>query len=130
MRSSTGGWRGTSPGRRRPGRTSPSTGRRCASGPRRGSPPMTESTHTRFSLLARIVEISNSNIQVENRLKRICDFLAREIHFDCVCIYRRETRGENLTPWVSSCVEIEECALLDFVVRPGEGISGKAARKR
>jgi signal transduction histidine kinase/putative methionine-R-sulfoxide reductase with GAF domain len=39
-------------------------------------------------------------------------------------------RGEDLTPWVSSCDEIEECALMDFVVRPGEGASGKAARKR
>ncbi len=91
---------------------------------------MVESPYTRFSLLARIVEISNSNIQVENRLKHIFDFLTRETRSDCVCIYRREARGEDLTPWVSSCVEIEECALMDFVVRSGEGVSGKAARKR
>jgi len=91
---------------------------------------MEESPHTRFSLLARIVEISNSTIQVENRLKHICDFLSRETRSDCVCIYRREVRGEDLAPWVSSCVEIEECTLMDFVVRPGEGVSGKAARKR
>ena len=91
---------------------------------------MAESPHTRFSLLARIVEISNSNIQVENRLKHICDFLSRETRSDCVCIYRREVRGEDLAPWVSSCVEIEECAMMDFVVRPGEGVSGKAAMKR
>ena len=91
---------------------------------------MVESPHTRFSLLARIVEISNSNIQVENRLKYICDFLARETHSDCVCIYRRDARGEDLAPWVSSCVEIEECTAMDFVVRPGEGVSGKVARKR
>jgi signal transduction histidine kinase/putative methionine-R-sulfoxide reductase with GAF domain len=91
---------------------------------------MVESPHTRFSLLARIVEISNSNIQVENRLKHICDFLCRETRSDCVCIYRREARGEDLAPWVSSCLEIEECTLMDFVVRPGEGVSGKAARKR
>ncbi|MBE0606807.1 MAG: GAF domain-containing protein, partial [Deltaproteobacteria bacterium] len=91
---------------------------------------MVESPHTRFSLLARIVEISNSNIQVENRLKHICDFLARETHSDCVCIYRRDARGEDLSPWVSSCVEIEEWAAMDFVVRPGEGVSGKVARKR
>ena len=91
---------------------------------------MVESPNTRFSLLARIVEISNSNIQVENRLKHICDFLSRETRSDCVCIYRREVRGEDLAPWVSSCVEIEECTLMDFVVRPGEGVSGKAARKR
>src|SRR5512140_739284 len=91
---------------------------------------MVESPHTRFSLLARIVEISNSNIQVENRLKHICDFLSRETHSDCVCIYRREARGEDLAPWVSSCIGIEECMLMDFVVRTGEGVSGKAARKR
>jgi signal transduction histidine kinase/putative methionine-R-sulfoxide reductase with GAF domain len=91
---------------------------------------MVENPHTRFSLLARIVEISNSNIQVENRLKYICDFLARETHADCVCIYRRDARGEDLAPWVSSCVEIEECTAMNFVVRPGEGVSGKAARKR
>lgn len=91
---------------------------------------MEESPHTRFSLLARIVEISNATIQVENRLKHICDFLSRETRSDCVCIYRREVRGEDLAPWVSSCVEIEECTLMDFVVRPGEGVSGKAARKR
>lgn len=91
---------------------------------------MMESPNTRFSLLARIVEISNSNIQVENRLKHICDFLSRETRSDCVCIYRREVRGEDLAPWVSSCVEIEECMLMDFVVHPGEGVSGKAARKR
>jgi signal transduction histidine kinase/putative methionine-R-sulfoxide reductase with GAF domain len=91
---------------------------------------MVESPHTRFSLLARIVEISNSNIQVENRLKHICDFLSRETRSDCVCIYRREARGEDLAPWVSSCVEIEECTMMDFVVHSGEGVSGKAARKR
>ena len=91
---------------------------------------MVESPHTRFSLLARIVEISNSNIQVENRLKYICDFLCRETRSDCVCIYRREALGEFLAPWVSSCVAIEECSQMDFVVRPGEGVSGKAARKR
>ncbi|MGA8753498.1 GAF domain-containing protein [Candidatus Deferrimicrobium sp.] len=91
---------------------------------------MVESPNTRFSLLARIVEISNSNIQIENRLKHICDFLSRETHADCVCIYRLDARGENLAPWVSSCVEIEECTMMDFVIRPGEGVSGKAARKR
>ncbi|HEX8042946.1 GAF domain-containing protein [Candidatus Deferrimicrobium sp.] len=91
---------------------------------------MVKSPNTRFSLLARIIEISNSNIQVENRLKHISDFLQRETRADCVCIFRRDLRGEDLTPWVSSCMEIEECALMDFVVRPGEGVSGKAARKR
>src|SRR5512135_854905 len=91
---------------------------------------MVKSPNTRFSLLARIIEISNSNIQVENRLKHISDFLQRETRADCVCIFRRDLRGEDLTPWVSSCMEIEEYALMDFVVRPGEGVSGKAARKR
>ena len=91
---------------------------------------MVESPHTPFFLLARIVEISNSNILVENRLKHICDFLSRQTRADCVCIYRRDASGEDLSPWVSSRVEIPECALMDFVVRPGEGVSGKAARKR
>ncbi len=91
---------------------------------------MVESPYTRFSLLARIVEISNSNIQVENRLKYICDFLARQTQSDCVCIYRRDAHKEYLAPWVSSSCEIEECANKDFVVRPGEGVSGKVARKR
>ncbi len=91
---------------------------------------MVESPHTRFSLLARIVEISNSNIQVENRLKHICDFLSRETRSDCVCIYRCEPRGADLVPWVSSCIEIDECTTMDFVVRAGEGVSGKAAQKR
>jgi signal transduction histidine kinase len=87
-------------------------------------------TDKRFSLLARIVEISNSNVQIENRLKHICDFLSRETGADCVCVYRRDAHGEDVAPWVSSCVEIEECAMMDFVVRPGEGIAGKAAQKR
>jgi signal transduction histidine kinase/putative methionine-R-sulfoxide reductase with GAF domain len=91
---------------------------------------LAESTDGRFSLLARIVEISNSNIQVENRLKHVCDFLSRETGSDCVCIYRREPRGEELVPWVSSCIEIDECATMDFAVRLGEGVCGKAARKR
>jgi signal transduction histidine kinase/putative methionine-R-sulfoxide reductase with GAF domain len=91
---------------------------------------MTERTDNRFSHLARVVEISNSNVQIENRLKHICDFLSRETGADCVCIYRREPHGEDLVPWVSSCVEIEECTMMDFVVRPGEGVAGKAARKR
>ncbi len=83
-----------------------------------------------FALLSRVVEISNSNIQVENRLKYICDFLATDTGAECVCVYRRDTRGEYLVPWVSSCVEIEECALFDFRIRPGEGVAGKAVQKR
>src|SRR3989304_489674 len=90
---------------------------------------MAVSTDNRFSLLARIVEISNSNIQVENRLKYICDFLSREAGSDCVCIYRRELRGEDLVPWVSSCLEIGECTAMDFVVRPGGGGAGQRGRK-
>jgi len=31
----------------------------------------------RFAILSRVVEISNSNILIENRLKYICDFLSR-----------------------------------------------------
>ena len=91
---------------------------------------MTERADNRFSHLARVVEISNSNVQIENRLKHICDFLSRETGADCVCIYRRDGHGDDLAPWVSSCVEIEECTRMDFVVRPEEGIAGKAARKR
>jgi signal transduction histidine kinase/putative methionine-R-sulfoxide reductase with GAF domain len=83
-----------------------------------------------FALLSRVVEISNSNIQIENRLKYICDFLATDTGAECVCVYRRDTRGEYLVPWVSSCVEIEECALFDFRIRPGEGVAGKAIQKR
>lgn len=83
-----------------------------------------------ISLLSRVIEISNSNIQVENRLKYICDYLARETPAECVCVYQRERRGEDLTPWVSSCVEIEECSHFDFRIRPGEGVAGKAAQKR
>ena len=83
-----------------------------------------------FALLSRVVEISNSNIQIENRLKYICDFLATDTGAECVCVYRRDTRGEYLVPWVSSCVEIEECALFDFRIRPGEGVAGKAVQKR
>ena len=83
-----------------------------------------------FSLLARVVEISNSNIQIENRLKYLCDFLARESGAECVCVYRREARGEHLLPWVSSCVGIEECTQFDFRIRPGEGVAGKAFEKR
>jgi two-component system sensor histidine kinase HydH len=83
-----------------------------------------------FSLLARVVEISNSNIQIENRLKYLCDFLAQESGAECVCIYRREARGEHLLPWVSSCLEIEECTQFDFRIRSGEGVAGKAFEKR
>ncbi|MGE5664583.1 MAG: GAF domain-containing protein [Deltaproteobacteria bacterium] len=82
------------------------------------------------TLLSRVIEITNSNIQVENRLKYICDYLARETPAECVCVYRRERRGEDLRPWISSCVEIEECSRFDFRIRPGEGVAGKAAEKR
>jgi len=91
---------------------------------------MDTSLEKRFDLLSRVIEISNSNILIENRLKYICDLLSREIGADCVCIHRREHRGENLLPWVSSCVQIEECANFDFRIRPGEGVAGKALQKR
>ena len=84
----------------------------------------------RLNLLSRVVEISNSNILVENRLKYICDFLSRETGADCVCIHRRERRGEDLMPWVSSCMQIEECTLFDFRIRPGESVAGKVLQKR
>ncbi|MDA8120944.1 MAG: GAF domain-containing protein [Deltaproteobacteria bacterium] len=84
----------------------------------------------RFALLSRVVEISNSNILIENRLKYICDFLSRETGADRVCIHRRDHRGDDLLPWVSSCVQIDECKLFDFRIRSGEGVAGKAAQKR
>jgi signal transduction histidine kinase/putative methionine-R-sulfoxide reductase with GAF domain len=84
----------------------------------------------RFDLLSRVVEISNSNILVENRLKYICDFLAREIGVDSVSILRREHRGEDLLSWISSSLQIDESALYDFRIRAGEGVAGKAAQKR
>src|SRR5574341_1204619 len=83
-----------------------------------------------FSILSRIIEISNSNIEIENRLKHICDFLSRETGAECVCIYQREQGGDDLLPWLSSSMPIEESALADFRIRPGEGIAGKAAQKR
>jgi len=91
---------------------------------------MNLSAEQRFSLLSRVVEISNSNIQVENRLKFVCDLLIRETGVDCACIYRKDPREEDLVPWVSSCMEIEECSLFDFRIRSGEGVAGKAVRKR
>jgi two-component system sensor histidine kinase HydH len=83
-----------------------------------------------FALIAKVIEISNSNILIENRLKTICDLLCRESDADCVCIYRRDPRGADLSPWVSSCMQIEECSNMDFVIRPGESAAGKAAYKR
>jgi signal transduction histidine kinase/putative methionine-R-sulfoxide reductase with GAF domain len=83
-----------------------------------------------LSLLTRIVEISNSNILVENRLKSICDLLCSEGRIDCICIYRREPRGEDLIPWISSSMAVDECTKLDYTIRSGEGIAGKAAYRR
>jgi len=93
---------------------------------------MTERPDSRiaFDLLAKVVEISNSTVLIESRLKSICDLLCHRTGADCVCIYRRDLRGENLYPWVSSCLQIEECANQDFVIRPGEGVAGRAAYKR
>ena len=91
---------------------------------------MNKPSDANFALLSRVVEITNSNIQIENRLKHVCDMLARDSGAECVCIYRREARGEYLVPWVSSCVEIEECTLFDFRIRTGEGVAGKAVQKR
>jgi signal transduction histidine kinase len=91
---------------------------------------MNKTPDKRFALLSKVVEISNSNILIENRLKHICDFLNKEIGSDCVCIHRREPRGEDLIPWVSSCMQIDECTVNDFRIRMGEGVAGKAAQKR
>ncbi len=81
-------------------------------------------------LLSRVIEICNSNVQIENRLKHICDFLCKETFADCVCIYGREQRTGLLHPWVSSCMQIQECSQMPFRLRPGEGIAGKTAQKR
>ncbi len=83
-----------------------------------------------LSLLARAVEISASNIPVENRLKSVCDLLCGAGVADCVCIYRREPRGDDLFPWISSSMGIDECARLGYVIRSGEGVAGKAASRR
>lgn len=83
-----------------------------------------------FAVLSRIIEISNSNIRIENRLKHICDLLSHETGVDCVCIYQREQRGDDLIPWVSSSRPIDEPQGADFRIRPGEGVAGKAAQKR
>lgn len=83
-----------------------------------------------FSILSRVVAISNSNVRVENRLKHVCDLLAREALGECVCIYRRERRGEDLLPWVSSSLSIEAAEEVDFRIRPGEGVAGKAVQRR
>lgn len=83
-----------------------------------------------LSLLARVVEISNSNILVENRLKSICDLLCREGRIDSICFFRREPRGEDLVPWICSSMGIDECSRMDFAIRSGEGSAGKAAYRR
>ena len=66
---------------------------------------------TERDILTRVVEISNSNILVENRLKSICDLLNREGRIDCICFFRREPRGEAVSP----------CS-------PGTGVPGPAKR--
>jgi signal transduction histidine kinase len=81
-------------------------------------------------LLSRVIEICNSNVQIENRLKHVCDFLCKETFADCVCIYGREQRTGLLHPWVSSCMQVQECSTMPFRLRPGEGVAGKAAQKR
>jgi len=83
-----------------------------------------------FTILSRVVEISNSNILIENRLKYICDLLVRATGADCVSIYRKEYRGEDLLPWVSSDLQIDEFLHFDYRIRAGEGVAGKAAQKR
>jgi signal transduction histidine kinase len=81
-------------------------------------------------LLSRVIEICNSNVQIENRLKHICDFLCKETFADCVTVYGREPRTGLLYPWVASSMQVQEATLLPFRIRPGEGVAGKAAQKR
>jgi two-component system, NtrC family, sensor histidine kinase HydH len=91
---------------------------------------MEGSADRKFALLARVVEISNSNIEIENRLKYISDFLCREMEAECVCIYEYSRQDEELAPWVSSCVRIDESSGRGSRIRSGESVAGKAAQKR
>lgn len=84
----------------------------------------------KFLILSRVVEISNSNIRIENRLKYMCNFLAKECGADAVCVYQREARGDHLIPWVSSDMEIDEDTRFEIRIHPGEGVAGKAVQKR
>lgn len=83
-----------------------------------------------LEIISRIVEVSNSNIQVENRLKFICDILSRELRVDCVNIFKLPPHSLYLEPWVSSSLSVEDALHRSFKVRLGEGISGMAAWKR
>jgi len=83
-----------------------------------------------LEILSRIVEVSNSNIQIEDRLKFICDILSKEMNVDCVTVYRLPPHSLYLEPWVSSCLSLDESRLQTFRVKLGEGISGMAAWKR
>lgn len=84
----------------------------------------------RFAILSRVIELSNSNIPVENRMKFVCDHLVRETSADFAGVFQKDRRGDDLAPWVSSSAAIEESAAADFRIRPGEGVSGKALQKR
>lgn len=91
---------------------------------------MNKQHNSSIEIISRIVEVSNSNIQVENRLKFICDILSRELGIDCVCIYKLPPHSLYLEPWVSSTITVEDCSQQNFKVRLGEGISGMVAWKR
>ncbi|MEW6719157.1 MAG: GAF domain-containing protein [Thermodesulfobacteriota bacterium] len=86
--------------------------------------------HSFLALLSRVVEISNSNILVENRLKSICDLLCREGGVDGAVIFRREPRGEDLVPWIASGAGSDVAGQPEFAIRSGEGVAGKAAYRR
>jgi signal transduction histidine kinase len=91
---------------------------------------MNKQESSSIEIISRIVEVSNSNIQVENRLKFICDILSRELGIDCVSIFKLPAHSLYLEPWVSSSISIEDYLDQNFKVRLGEGISGMAAWKR
>ena len=91
---------------------------------------MDKDTDSTLEILSRIVEVSNSNIIIEDRLKFVCDIISREMDLDCVTIYKLPPRSLFLEPWVSSCISIEESSGQKFRVKLGEGVSGIAAWKR
>lgn len=91
---------------------------------------MNRSDHSSLEILSRVVEVSNSNIQVENRLKFICDILSRELGVDSVCIYKLPPHSLFLEPWVSTSIPANEIPRDNYKVKLGEGFSGMAAWKR
>ncbi|RMG59934.1 MAG: GAF domain-containing protein [Deltaproteobacteria bacterium] len=83
-----------------------------------------------FSLFPRIIEISNSNIAIENRLAYVCNLVKKAFNADCVCIYQLFPQSLYLIPWISTDPDVEKFRGEEFRVKLGEGIAGLAAWKR